>query len=232
MAGKIETVYNSTKSRTETYIDINGQLVLWDATPAHRINDPFIFSDISTTEVFSKHYWTTYNTAGSLTSVNGHGGGLQFSCSAKNDNKQLETDNKDIVATSGDFAMYFRSKNNVVGTDFNDCTLYMGLQRDTNNFIWFQLISTSDTDFHAVCESGGTQTDTDTGVTSDLNFHDFYIEKSGSNVKFYIDGTEEADISTNIPSGNLRPFFYLEQEFTGGVATTMTLQNLNLVWDI
>lgn len=48
----------------------------------------------------------------------------------------------------------------------------------------------------------GVETATDTGVTADTTYHIFIIEadSAGANVKFYIDGTLVATITTNIPT--------------------------------
>ena len=58
----------------------------------------------------------------------------------------------------------------------------------------------------AVTRASSTETATDTGVAGDANFHLFEIHILGTGqVKFYIDGTEEADHSTNIPTARIMP---------------------------
>ncbi len=72
----------------------------------------------------------------------------------------------------------------------------------SSKFAGFRYSSTAgDTNFQCCTSDGSTQTTVDSGVAADLNSHLFAIEfdDAGPNVKFYIDGTLVATITTNLP---------------------------------
>ena len=60
-----------------------------------------------------------------------------------------------------------------------------------------------DTHWQCVCNNGGTQTTTSSGVAADTNPHVFSYTNAGSSIVFAIDGTSVATISTNLPSTSL-----------------------------
>jgi hypothetical protein len=72
----------------------------------------------------------------------------------------------------------------------------------------------------ALCQSDGSQTDVDTGVSSDTSWHVFKIVASSSSVRFYIDGSLVATITSNISTRLLQCAAY--QETTGGSSNRST----------
>ena len=73
------------------------------------------------------------------------------------------------------------------------------------------------------CSSAGLQTDVDTTVTRDLNKHLFKIQTSGSDCKYYIDGTLRATITTNLPTGDLGACYGIQNHTNGDPTSSMTM---------
>ena len=94
---------------------------------------------------------------------------------------------------------------NVDGTQASTAGLMQGVRGDAagNNAAIFNCSLWSANWQARNCGSAGLQTDVDTTVTRDLNKHLFKIQTSGSDCKYYIDGTLRATITTNLPTGDL-----------------------------
>ena len=71
----------------------------------------------------------------------------------------------------------------------------------TGSYILFVFDTDSDTTIHVLNTSGGSITDTDTGVAPGTAWHVYECLHVGSTLEFYIDDVLEATHSTNIPAG-------------------------------
>ena len=58
----------------------------------------------------------------------------------------------------------------------------------------------ADTVWKAVCVTGGTETITSTGVSTDANYHHFRIRNVGGSMVFNVNGSADITIATNIPT--------------------------------
>lgn len=58
----------------------------------------------------------------------------------------------------------------------------------------------ADTVWKAVCVTGGTETITSTGVSTDANYHYFRIRNVGGSMVFSVNGSADITIATNIPT--------------------------------
>jgi len=88
----------------------------------------------------------------------------------------------------------------------------LGLYRDSNNYIWFELNESSggSANWFAISCSGGSSTSVDTGVSADTPAHTFEIIRTSSGLEFYIDDSLVATITDNIPTLCLDIHLYLE----------------------
>ena len=77
----------------------------------------------------------------------------------------------------------------------------------TNRIVFAHNGTEVDTNWRAVTNNGES-TSTDTGVAVDTTFHVFEINRSGSTITFLIDGSQVAQHTTNLPTGNLQLFYY------------------------
>jgi len=90
---------------------------------------------------------------------------------------------------------------------------------DENNVIAFRVLTTGN--IFGVCDSGGTETTRDTGVTPDGSTeHTLRIEvrSAGTIVRFYLDDVQVgADVTTNIPTASLTACIGLQNNTTTDV---------------
>lgn len=97
----------------------------------------------------------------------------------------------------------------------------VGLYRDANNYIYFEFDTSVDANWHAKTLNAGVgPTDVDTGVTgaslsgqADLPFEVHVLDNDGAGagrVQFFINRVLVATITTNIPAGDMSPYFYVE----------------------
>ncbi len=74
----------------------------------------------------------------------------------------------------------------------------MGIWFDATSYIYFELDTAVDGNWHLVSRTGGAETDTDSSEAADLDQHIFKIEMLNNSLTFYIDGALVGTISTNI----------------------------------
>jgi len=92
------------------------------------------------------------------------------------------------------------------------------LRFDWNNCIFFEYDSAALANWSLYCRDGGAQTNVDSGIAADTNYHVFRIEchiHGASHVHFYIDGVEcgNSPVTTNVPddAGDyLQPYLRIE----------------------
>jgi hypothetical protein len=84
----------------------------------------------------------------------------------------------------------------------------MSSTNETTDWIGWRYAPTENANF--LCESavGGVATTVNSGVAGDGNYHDFRIDITTGNVKFYLDGTLRATITTNVTTDRLQPYVY------------------------
>jgi len=85
--------------------------------------------------------------------------------------------------------------------DGSDKSSRASAELDVTDGIFFAFDANDDTNFLCVVRNGAGTTEIDSGVVADLNFHEFEIECDGVNAIFKIDGSQVANITTNIPTG-------------------------------
>jgi len=96
--------------------------------------------------------------------------------------------------------------------------LVLGFADDVNNFIRLEVNESAGgtANWYARCSSGGTVTETDTGIAlDDTDFHKFRIEATRNRVRFFIDDEWITNITSNIPGTRHR---VMNQVFTNEAA--------------
>jgi hypothetical protein len=83
--------------------------------------------------------------------------------------------------------------------------IILGLVFDGTHFIWFQCDNDVGVGTWWCKMNNGSASSYDTGIACDTNQHVFEIICSSGHVKFYIDGTEVHDFTTNIPTEFMEP---------------------------
>lgn len=111
--------------------------------------------------------------------------------------------------------------------DFGDNTdVYcrVGLYYDDNNWIVFlHNYAAYGSNWRGSCKDGGSHSMT-SNYAADLDRHDFFIDVvNESSVNFYIDGNSVGEITTNIPSSNLKRVIHL-------ATTTTANKNANFAY--
>ena len=100
------------------------------------------------------------------------------------------------------------------GDPVNEIRNYCGIWDTDLNVIAFHADDSLGVtpNWQAVCRKGGAATEVDTGIAVTNGVQLLSIDViSGASVKFYINGVEEAEITTNIPDGvQLQPILSLE----------------------
>ena len=90
----------------------------------------------------------------------------------------------------------------------------------------------SDTNFQCVVTDGTTQVGADSGVAADTALHVFGIEVSGTNILFFIDGTQVASVSTLTTtlstSSHFSPAFTVDNV---GLANNKAVNVTYFYWD-
>lgn len=91
----------------------------------------------------------------------------------------------------------------VAALDSVNVTYRLGLFSDADgnppsNGVYFEHLNT-DTNWFAVCRQGGTQTRVDTNLALSSEWLVMKLVRSGSSMKFYLDGALVATIDTNLP---------------------------------
>ena len=91
----------------------------------------------------------------------------------------------------------------------------IGLFADSNNWIVFLYsYGAYGANWRGSCKSGGSHSTT-SNYAADLGRHDFFIDVvNDSSVNFYIDGNSVGEITTNIPSSNLKRVIHLATNTT------------------
>jgi len=113
----------------------------------------------------------------------------------------------------------FEFETRVKCSDLTNSYTELGLAYWSNDD-YVMLSRSASGNWQAIAKDGGTDTTVDTGVSADSNWHTYRIEAVSGQVKFYIDDTLVATITTNIPSNSLEVAFY--QETTGGSSNRYT----------
>lgn len=86
-------------------------------------------------------------------------------------------------------------------------TLRLGFQNNTSaessNAVFFRYTSGGTGNWQIATRVNNTETATDTGIATDLNWHKFRVEinSAASSANFYIDGSSVGAIASNIPTG-------------------------------
>jgi hypothetical protein len=90
----------------------------------------------------------------------------------------------------------------------------------------------SDTNFQCVVTDGTTQVSADSGVVADTALHVFGIEVSGTNILFFIDGTQVASVSTSTTtlstSSHFSPAFTVDNV---GLSNNKAVNVTYFYWD-
>lgn len=91
-----------------------------------------------------------------------------------------------------------------------------------NGIYWQYDTDATDSNFSAVCRSASTSTKTASSVAADTNYHVFEIySNSSGTITFQIDGGTAINITTNIPSIALSPFFNIATRTTAAKSCTI-----------
>ena len=84
----------------------------------------------------------------------------------------------------------------------------MGIWYDATNYMYFELDTDVDTNWHLVSSMAGSETDKDSGTGADLSQHIYTIEMLRSIAQFYIDGVFVGDITTDVLHGAAQIHIY------------------------
>jgi hypothetical protein len=206
----------------------SSKLGSWFKNLPIQVNPDYIFKydDFTGVDIDDTDDWTkSVLNSGTLTLLADHVGGWAKSTGdGSTDNSGGAIQGNEIFLAESSKNIYFESK--VAVTDADDMDMFVGLAENgtfatgvpftANNQIGFLLVEGA-ADIYANCDSGGTETKTDTGIdfangaeassnitnTRTLGF----IIKGTGIVEFYVDRVLKTTTTANIPTSALTPWF-------------------------
>jgi hypothetical protein len=206
----------------------SSKLGSWFKNLPIQVNPDYIFKydDFTGVDIDDTDDWTkSVVNSGTLTLLADHVGGWAKSTGdGSTDNSGGAIQGNEIFMAEASKNIYFETK--VAVADADDMDMFVGLCENatfsatvpfvTNNQIGFLLVEGA-ADIYANCDSGGTQTKTDTGIDfadgaqSSSNITNTrtlgFIIKGTGIVEFYVDRVLVTTTTDNIPTSALTPWF-------------------------
>ena len=192
------------------------------------VNPDYVFKydDFTGVDIDDTDDWTkSVLNSGTLTLLADHVGGWAKSMGdGSTDNSGGAIQGNEIFMVEASKNIYFEAK--VAVADADDMDMFVGLAENgtfatgvpftANNQIGFLLVEGA-ADIYANCDSGGTETKTDTGIDfadgaeSSSNITNTrtlgFIAKGTGIVEFYVDRVLKTTTTANIPTSALTPWF-------------------------
>jgi len=192
------------------------------------VNPDYVFKydDFTGVDIDDTDDWTkSVLNSGTLTLLADHVGGWAKSMGdGSTDNSGGAIQGNEIFMVEASKNIYFEAK--VAVADADDMDMFVGLAENgtfatgvpftANNQIGFLLVEGA-ADIYANCDSGGTETKTDTGIDfadgseSSSNITNSrtlgFIAKGTGIVEFYVDRVLKTTTTANIPTSALTPWF-------------------------